>query len=88
MTPALIAYALAQIADVLTTLRALRRGGIEANPVIRWLMDRLGHGWIVVKLALAGGIAAWAWQAGAAWAVWLVAAVTGLVALNNWRVTR
>lgn len=88
MTPALIAYALAQLADVLTTLRALRQGGVEANPVVRWLMDALGHGWIVVKLALAGGIAAWAWQAGEVGAIWIVAAVTGLIALNNLRVVR
>lgn len=87
MTPALIAYAVAQIADVLTTVRALRRGGVEANPVIRWLMDRLGrYGWIVVKLVVAGGIAAWAWQAGQVGVIWIVAVVTGLIALNNLRV--
>ncbi|MCK9513573.1 MAG: DUF5658 family protein [Pigmentiphaga sp.] len=87
MTPALIAYALAQIADVLTTLRALRRGGIEANPVIRWMMGRLGrYGWVVVKLAITAGIAAWLWSEGQAVGLLIVAGVTGLVALNNLRV--
>lgn len=87
MTAALIAYALAQLADIVTTLRALRRGGAEANPLLRWVMESVGgSGWIVFKLVLTG-CAAWAfWASGAAWGLWLVAAVTGAVAVWNARV--
>ena len=87
MTAALIAYALAQIADIVTTLRALRRGGVEANPLLRWIMESVGgSGWIVFKLVLTG-CAAWAfWASGAAWGLWLVAAATGAVAVWNARV--
>ena len=39
---ALAILALLQVADVLTTHRALGRGLREANPVMRWLIARLG----------------------------------------------
>jgi len=85
MTAALIAYALAQIADIVTTLRALRRGG--AGYLDRWAVESVGgSGWVVFKLVLTG-CAAWAfWASGAAWGLWLVAAVTGAVAVWNARV--
>lgn len=88
MTAALIAYALAQLADIVTTLRALRRGGAEANPLLRWVMESVGgSGWVVFKLVLTG-CAAWAfWATGAEWCLWLIAAITGVVAvLNVWAV--
>ena len=61
MTPASIAllafYMAISIADVLTTERVMRKGGREANPVMRWLMERLGRGGAyAVKLVVALGV--------------------------------
>lgn len=88
MTYALIAYALAQLADVVTTLRFLQRGGREANPVIAWLMDRLGRGWIVAKLAMGGGAAWLAHDAGMVWLIWALAGLVALIAARNETVAR
>ncbi|MEQ3625999.1 MAG: hypothetical protein ABNH26_08830 [Celeribacter sp.] len=86
MTAALIAYALAQLADILTTLRGLRRGAV--GQLDRWAMESVGgSGWVVFKMVLTG-CAAWAfWASGAEWGLWLVAAVTGAVAVRNVWVT-
>jgi len=48
-----LAFIASQIADVWTTLRFLKRGVAEANPAIRWLMQRFGRGWIAVKIGIA-----------------------------------
>lgn len=48
-----LAFIASQIADVWTTLRFLKRGVAEANPAIRWLMQRFGKGWIAVKIGIA-----------------------------------
>lgn len=81
-----LAWMFVQIADVVTTRRALKRGGREANPIIAAMMDRLGdHGWIGAKLALSIVAAALIMQSGAPWMLWAVAGVTGAVAWRNLR---
>jgi hypothetical protein len=52
------AWVLVQVLDVVSTVLVLRQGGTEQNPVIAWLMRRLGWGWIAVKLAtgIGGGL--------------------------------
>ena len=86
LTVALAAYALAQIADVVTTNRALRSGGREANPVIRWAMARTGRAWPLVKAAITGAAAAGiVTQAGPLW-LWPVTVLTAAVAWWNTRV--
>lgn len=47
-------FAALQIADVVLTLRILARGGIELNPVMRWVFRRVGPvvGLATIKLAL------------------------------------
>lgn len=65
MTPTLlaaIALMAASLADAATTVAALGRGAREANPVIRWLMDKLGPGWVPIKLAPAAWACWLAWQ--------------------------
>jgi len=48
------ALVLASLADALTTIYALRQPGMrESNPVMRWVMDKLG---IVPALALVKGL--------------------------------
>ncbi|MBR9837016.1 MAG: hypothetical protein GYB50_03875 [Rhodobacteraceae bacterium] len=86
MLCALALYAAAAVADVITTVRGLERGGVEANPVIRWFMERLGHGWIVFKLALTAAIAFYAVSHGYVAVVFVLAVITGLVAWHNTRV--
>ena len=45
VTATFIAFVVAQIADAGSTILALDRKGVrEANPVLRWLMDRIGLG--------------------------------------------
>lgn len=86
MNFALIAFFLAQILDVVTTLRALNKGAREANPIIKFFMDKFGKGWIAIKLALAGLIAYFSYEYGAVEAIWAVTIITTLVAVNNIRV--
>lgn len=53
-----IAFWLAQIADVLTTRAFLEKGIPEANPIWRWMQDRIGDKWWAPRLVVAGGLAA------------------------------
>lgn len=83
-----IVFALVQIADVISTVIALRGPAREANPVIKWMMDHLGHGWIVVKLGIAA-LAAWLlWSSELTQWLWIANAVMALVILNNIKVIR
>ncbi len=84
----LILFALAQLADVWTTERVLAAGGRELNPVIRFFMDKLGRGWIAVKLGLAACIALIAVRTGEPLLPWVAGAVTAYVAHRNWRLLR
>lgn len=64
-------YLLLQVADLVLTHEALRLGGHEANPLSRWLIERLGNVWIAGTLAKAPiavlvGLSGEAWLAGAA----------------------
>lgn len=83
---ALAAYAVAQIADVVTTTRALRSGrGREANPVIRWAMEATGRAWPLVKAVIVGAAAVGVvTQAGPLW-LWPVTVGTAAVAWWNSR---
>ncbi len=52
---AVIIYNLVGVADIASTVIALSSGaGVEANPVLRSLMEHAGEGWVVAKLALQG----------------------------------
>lgn len=93
MIALLILFAMLQIVDVWTTLRAFARNPTvyEANPLLRWLMRRLGPlpALVAVKLAIIG-IMTWMGLSypretlalgivGAACAAYVA------VAVNNWR---
>ena len=60
----LVVFALFQIGDATSTYIFLRNNIREANPILRWCIDHLGHGWIVVKLGLAAGIGYILWRIG------------------------
>ena len=82
-----VAFLLAQVADVVTTTRALRRPGTrEANPIFaRLMLSPLGG---FIKLAIAGGVLTLLLSDGALWPVWLATVVTGGVAWQNTMVGR
>jgi len=89
-TAASVAYVLAQIADVVTTMIALRKPGlIEGNPVSAYLMSKIGHtGWILVKLALAFGALYLLIDYDLIWPVWVIAGLVGAVAVWNYRLIK
>jgi len=80
-------YLLAQFADVSTTRAALHGGLVEANPLMARLMGLTGNWWAVkLGVALAAGILL-TWLGQERW-IMLLAAITGGVAVNNWRLLR
>lgn len=82
-----IALCAMQAADMLTTILVLEKNGAERNPIVRWLIDKLGRvpGLLAAKAA---GVTAGAVLVGQGQIEWL-AALTALylvVVLNNLRV--
>ena len=76
------------ILDIISTNAVLKRGGVEANPVTRWIMRKMGTLWpagrAIPTLAAGAGLV---YTGSADWG-WLVVGVTGLVVLNNVRIWR
>lgn len=83
-----ILFILSQIADVWSTAYALDRGAVESNPVIRWLMKRLGKGWAPIKIAIACGGAWIIWKNAGDAGVAVLAAVFFLISLHNYRLRK
>jgi uncharacterized protein DUF5658 len=73
-----------EMLDVLTTLRVIAAGGIEANPAIAALMAWLGPAWWVPKVVLASCIAGYfGTRPKVRWTGILVVIVGLVVVLNN-----
>jgi len=85
---ALALLAAAQLADVLTTVQALKRGGVEANPVVKFLMDKFGKGWILVKLGITAGAAYLLWSLDMPELMIGLSTITGFVAYRNTKVAK
>jgi hypothetical protein len=89
MTPIVLAataFALATIADNVTTNRALSRGAREANPIIAWIMRATGpRGWVVVKCVLAAAIGGALVWLDAPWVLGAASLLTALAAWHNHR---
>ena len=82
-----LAFLLAQVADVVTTIRALRRPKTrEANPLFEKIM--LGPAGPFLKLAVAGGALTLILSGGQLWPAWIATAVTAWVAWRNTKVGR
>lgn len=84
----LVLFVLSHIADIITTKRAISVGGVESNPVVKWLMDKFGSGWVVVKLLAsltAGGVLYYT-----GWLIPLMAltAFTFFIAYRNYKITK
>lgn len=82
---------LLQVGDVISTIRFLRAGKREANPLIRWLMDKIGV-WPTMILKLAATFAAaWVLCFAVPEYLWLMAplcAVYAYTVWRNWRVVK
>lgn len=86
---ALALLALLQAADVITTIGALKRGAREANPIIAWMMGKLGdYGWIFAKLLLAGVGAVLCFQGNLIWGIWIMCLIYAYVVRSNHKAAR
>mgnify|MGYP003649010550 CR=1 FL=1 len=83
-----IVFMITQLADIWTTIKCLEAGATEGNPVVAWIMRKLGKLWPLVKLALSVGGAYLLWSDGVIWGVWLLCAVVGAVAVSNYRILK
>ncbi|ETX26645.1 DUF5658 family protein [Roseivivax isoporae] len=89
MTDALLAVAAAVLLDVTSTIFGLKYGLREANPLMARLQDRFPPGgWVVIKVAATAALCAYSWREQYAPAIWIVAAITGAIAVNNFRLIR
>lgn len=81
---AFAAWAIVQLADVLTTFRFMDRGVSEDNEFIERLMRHGGEvGWVLIKLAFAAGIAWLLYRHAWPWALWMISiAYGGLIFWN------
>jgi len=81
------AFAVAQAADIFSTNRLLSKGGRELNPVMRFLMDRLGDKWWVGKLLMAGAAGTLLHVSNIPELAFALATILLLIAANNWRLS-
>ena len=51
-------------------------------------MQKLGKGWVPVKLVVSIGGAYFAWAGGAIWAVWVLCALLAFVVIHNYRIIK
>ena len=90
VTATFIAFVVAQIADAVTTILALDNGAREANPVMRWLMGKIGTAPALFfpKVAYIAIATAFFSYPGIHWVYGVIAAIFFAVAINNYRIYR
>ena len=90
VTATFIAFVVAQIADAVTTILGLDNGAREANPVMKWLMGKIGTAPALFfpKVIYIGIAAAFFSYPGIHWVYGVIAAIFFAVAVNNYRVYR
>lgn len=77
-------FALLNVADVWTTLKALKMGKREANPLLNWLFQRLDPIGVMVSMKVA---ATWLlWYADIYFVTAACCALYVWVVINNWKV--
>lgn len=89
VTATFIAFVVAQIADFVTTILALdRKGTREANPVMKWLMGKIGTAPALFfpKLAYVAIATLFMGYPGIEWVYGIIAAAFFAVAVNNARI--
>lgn len=85
---AILLFAIAQLADVITTNQALDRGGVEMNPFIKWTMGKFGKAWPIIKLAIASFGVYLLYLGNLPWLIIALAVLVGYVAYRNHNVAR
>lgn len=70
----ILLFAALQVSDAVLTLLILRDGGRELNPIMRWLMDKVGivPALVWVKIGLIVAVAVWVQS------VWLLVAFVAI----------
>ena len=84
MLALLLLFGALQVADIYTTYTLLSSGGRELNPVMRWVMDKLGRvqGLVLMKLLTVGLVVA---VFDDALTFWLCVYYTGVVGWNTYQ---
>lgn len=76
-----------QIMDITTTNNAIKYGGREANPIVKWCMEKVGNWWPAIKIPSIA-IFIW-WTEQQAWIPLLVATLVYVyVVVSNYNVYR
>lgn len=89
LTLSSIILILTALLDVITTVKVLKLPNTyEANPIIKWFMDKLGSGWILVKLGLTAAIGYYCFINGFTIALIAAGLITGYAVWNNWSILR
>lgn len=90
MTYLLIALGLLQLADIVTTLKLLGKGGRELNPFLRWLFEQIGTvpALIAVKSVFMAAVYMARDIPQVEWLMWLLIAFYLLIFWNNMKVIR
>ena len=81
-------YLLLQILDVWTTIKGIKLGATEANPIVKWMMYKLGKMWPLAKLTVALVSGYFLLETDTLWGMWLISAGMVIVVLNNYRVIK
>lgn len=82
-----VVFVLLQIADVASTMIALNMGAREANPVMRWLFEKIGVNPALYTVKVSGIVLLWVYGMGLPVIVWLImVGVYVAVVYNNARV--
>ncbi|MEM4061116.1 MAG: DUF5658 family protein [Pyrobaculum sp.] len=87
----LYVFTLLNLVDIMTTVEALRKGGYEANPVARWLLEKFGTaGLFILKYFGMGAVVlAGAVSGNLEFSIWVNNIILGCVsAWNSFTVLR
>ena len=87
MIYAISLFVVIQVLDVVSTYLVLKNGGVEANPILNWVLEKFG-GWVAifVKLALSGFAGYIFFSMGYVIWLWCLNALVGFVVINNFRI--
>ena len=80
-------FSLLQVADAALTYKVISAGGVELNPVMRWLFDRIGviPGLVIAKVLITALVVLFApWQVVAG----LCVLYAGVVSWNTYQLYR
>ena len=79
------AFKVLQVLDVYTTNKVINQGGVESNPIMAWIMSKLGKSWLVAKFGLSAAVAYFMYYyAYPDYPTMVTVAMTGLVAFYMW----